>query len=364
MFHHTERREHKEKMEFGSPYINEVESFNNPESYPDLTFVVPGMDGSLFLHKKILAKASIKIKEMLKDHPGDKLEWMFDTINEIDKQALVKSLRFCYGEILSVGTRNGECIAIIAALSRLQVTCLDEVIPKLKNFALEQARNDLIGGAELLKMCVHYEECCKAETCTLNKELAKIVLTKENMLEHFREVVDDCLMKLPPEYLDEAEYGEPHTWCSEFCLRAKYVRFHSKEMSEEEKHAMVTKCDWSTLNSQELWELRLTDLVDKDELLEAHEKALKCCEIEKEKERRGKETENQRANEAEKERDALKDLLERERKTNVEMMEKNSLQSLYTDLIPVLITLFCETHRQIIDGLVSERKTQKNENRD
>ena len=307
-------------MEIETPFPNEVESFNNTESFPDLVFVVPGMDGSLSLHKKILAKASTTFKDLLKKHPGGQLEWMFETRNEVDKQALTKALRFCYGETLSVGTKNGECCALIAALSRLQVTCLDEVLPKLNSFALEQAKSDLGTGIELLKMCTCYEECCKSNAWTLSKELAKIVLTKENMFEHFREVVDDCLMILPPEFLDEAEYGEPHTWCSEFCLRAKYVRLHSKEMSEEDKHAMITKCDWSTLNSQELRELRLTDIVNKDELLEAHEKALEYCEIEKEK--RGK-----RANEAERERDTLKELLERERKTNEYMMEKNRLHS-------------------------------------
>ena len=319
-------------MEIGSPFSNEVESFNDPESFPDLKFVVSGMGEPLQLHKKILARASTTLKIMLKDHPSDKMEWMFETKNEIDKQALVKALRFCYGETLCVGTRDGECCALIAAFSRLQVTCLDEVISQLRNFTLELARNDLIQGVELLKMSTHYEECCKTNTCTLNKELAKIVLTKENMFEHFREVVDDCLMTLPLEYLDEAEYGEPHTWCSEFCLRAKYVRWHSKELSDEEKHAMVTKCDWSTLNSQELRELRLTDLVDKDELLGAHEKALECCEIEKELERRGKEMESQRANEAETERDKLKELLEQSEKTNEYMMEKNRLQSSHNDL--------------------------------
>ena len=337
MFHHK-RKQSTKKMEIESPFINEVESFNNTESYPDLTFVVPGMGGSLSLHKKILAKTSRTIKAMLKDHPGDKLEWIYETKNENDKQALVKALRYCYGETLSVGTRNGECCALIAALSRLQVTCLEEVIPKMKNFALELAKTDLIGGVELLKMCVHYKECCKAENCTLSKELAKIILTKDNMLDHFREVVDDCLMTLPPEYLDEAEYGEPHTLCSEFCLRAKYVRWHSKEMSEEEKHAMVTKCDWSTLNSQELRELRMTDLVDKDELLEAHEKALECCESEREKERRAKEMESQRAKEAETEGDKLKELLEKTEKTNVYLMEKNRLQSSHSDFIIFLIT--------------------------
>ena len=324
-------------MDIGSPYTNEVESFNNPDSFPDLRFVVPGMAEQLSLHKKILAKASVTIKEMLKDHPGGQLEWIFEMKNEIDKQALMKSLRFCYGETLSVGTKNGECCALIAALSRLQVTCLDEVIPQLNTFALELARNDLTGGVELLKMCTHYEECCKTNSCTLNKELAKIVLTKENMVEHFREVVDDCLMTLPPEYLDEAEYGEPHTWCSEFCVRAKYVRFHSTEMSDEDKHAMVTKCDWSTLNSQELRELRLTGIVNKDVLLEAHEKALECCEIEKEKERKkanDAERETQRANEAEKERDTLKELLQKAEKTNEYMMEKNCLQSSHCNSTP------------------------------
>ena len=314
-------------MEIGSPFPNDVESYNNPESFSDLKVVIPGMEGSLSLHKKILAKASTMVKEMLKKQPGDKLEWMFETKNEVDKQALMKALRFCYGETLSVGTRNGECVALIVALSRLQVTCLDEILPKLISFALEQARSDLGTGIEMLKMCTHYEECCKGDICPLNKKLARIVLTKENMLEHFTEVVDDCLMTLPPEFLDEAEYGEPHTWYSEFCLRAKYVRRHSREMSEEEKHAMITKCDWSKLNSQELRELRLTGIVDKDELLEAHEMALERCEIEKEKERNSKEKEIRRANEAERERDALKDLLERERKTNAELTEKNRLQS-------------------------------------
>ena len=72
--------------------------------------------------------------------------------------------------------------------------------------------------------------------------------------------------------------------------------------------------------------MRLTGIVDNDELLEAHEKALEHCEIEREKERNHKETERQRANEAETERDKLKELLEKAEKTNVYMMEKNCLQ--------------------------------------
>lgn len=98
-------------------------------------------------------------------------------------------------------------------------------------------------------------------------------------------------------------------------------------MSDEDKHAMVTKCDWTTLNSQELRELRRQILLTRMNCWVAHEKALEYCKIGKEKERNGKETATQRANEAERERDTLKELLERERKTNEYMMEKNRLHS-------------------------------------
>ena len=67
---------------------------------------------------------------------------------------------------------------------------------------------------------------------------------------------------------------------------------------------------------------------------------LSTVKLRKKKERKGRETESHRANEAEKERDALKDFLERERKTNAEMMEKNCLQLSNIDLTLFLITLF------------------------
>ena len=261
-------------LNIASPYENTVERFDNPESFSDLEFVIPGLEKLLQLHKIFLAKSSGWFKPMLKGKGEQRIEWPFETKKVIDRQALVKTLRFCYGETLSVGTKNGECCAVIAALSRLQVTCLDEVVPKLNEFALEEARKDINIGIELLKMCTCYEECCK----TLNKELAKIILTRKNIVEHFREVVDECLMVLPPEYLDQVEFGEPHTKCSEFCLRAKYARWHSKEMSDEERKKMLCACDWSTLNSQELRELRLAEYVDKDELLLAYERALELEE--------------------------------------------------------------------------------------
>ena len=279
---YQEQSENESTVDLVPPYHNEIESFDNAEAYPDMELVLEGMPKPLLLHRKILASASGRIKTMLKERKDIRMEWPHDTSKEEDREALVKALRFCYGETQSIGTMNGECCAMIAALTRLQVTCLDDVVALLINFAMDEAKRNVETGVELLKACTQYKECCGSNPLSLDKRLAAIVLTKDNMCTHYIDVVDNCLMVLPPEYLMIAEYGEPHTRWSEFCLRTKYVRLHSKELSIEEKDALVSKCDWSSLNSQELREVRLADLIDKDELLEAHEKALERCENENE----------------------------------------------------------------------------------
>lgn len=285
----TEKSSEECTLDVPSPYHNEIESFDNPDLYPELKFVVAGMEKPLQLHRRILANASEHIKEKLKGIRDLRFEWSHDTSNEIDREALVKALRFCYGETMNVGTKNGECCAVIAALTRLQVNCLDDVVALLKDFAVNQTKKDVKVGVELLKACASYPECCGMNECSLNRELAGVLLTKEMMHEHYKEVVDECLMLLPPEYLKLAVFGEPHTRCSEFCLKTKYLRLHSKEMTREEEQGIVTACKWSTLNSQELRELRLADIIDKGELLKAYEQALEYSEIE-----------NERANEREK----------------------------------------------------------------
>ena len=224
------------------PYHNEIESFDNADAYSDIELVVTGMPKSLQLHRKILATASGCFKTMLKGRKDTRLEWSCDTNNETDREALVKGLRFCYGETQSIGTKNDECCAMIATLTRLQVTCLDDVVATLINFAVDEAKRNIETGVELLKACTRYKECCGSNPLSLDKRLAAIVLTKDNMRAHYRDVVDNCLMVLPPEYLMVAEYGEPHTRWSEFCLKTKYVRLHSKELSMEKKEALVSKC--------------------------------------------------------------------------------------------------------------------------
>ena len=278
----TQEQRDENTLTLPSPIHNEVENFDNESTYPDLTFFVRGMEKPLHLHRTILVKLSEKMSEIFRHTSVKTFEWPDDTTNEIDRNALVKALRFCYGETIAVGTEEGECFAMIATFLKLQVTCLDDVVRRLSTFIFQQANEDFVKGAQMLRMCVCYEECCDSNTCRLNQELAKVVLTKDNILNHYREIVDECLMVLPPEYLMMTEFGEPHTKYSEFCLRTKYVRYN-KSMTKEDKRSFIGNCDWSTLNSQELRELQLVDIVDKNTLLVAYEKALECCENERDK---------------------------------------------------------------------------------
>ena len=61
-------------VEVVPPYLNDIESFDNPDKYPELEFVVGGMERPLHLHRRILAESSGKVKAMLNERKGLKLE--------------------------------------------------------------------------------------------------------------------------------------------------------------------------------------------------------------------------------------------------------------------------------------------------
>ena len=60
-----EQSENDGMVELIPPYPNEIESFDNPETYPDLEFFVAGMEKPLQLHRRTLARASQWADEML-----------------------------------------------------------------------------------------------------------------------------------------------------------------------------------------------------------------------------------------------------------------------------------------------------------
>lgn len=203
-----------------SPYQPNIELFNNPASNPDFDFVTSWLNEPLHLHKEIMVAASTLIEESLgewssitQNHASyvEQFEWFFEAPKAVDRKALVKVLHFCYGEPLTVGVEDGECCAVIAALFQLQVKCAPSVVPHLFKFAVTQAQCNVAVGAALLMASSGYSHCCDSHWCTLDHALAAIVLTSENMCMHYDTVVKDCLLNLPPHYLDLAQYGAPHT---------------------------------------------------------------------------------------------------------------------------------------------------------
>ena len=269
-----------------SPFKNNAELFDNKDMFPDMKFVVPKLEKPLLLHKGLMAKTSklleglLKAKESAKAEDSNQIEWPFDTSNERDRAALVKVLRFCYDETMIVDAKRGELCAVIAALCRLQVTYLEEILFRLTNFAVEQAKKDVDFGKEMLKETQLYPECCNPNTVELDKALAIVVLTRKNICDNFDALVDDCLMKLPMQFLDMTEFGEPNTQFSEFSIRAQYLKEHEGTLSKKEKEMIMKKCDWTKLTREELKKLQELDVLEKDTLKEACNQAFESTEKE------------------------------------------------------------------------------------
>ena len=302
-----------------SPYENCIWAFDNEESSPDLTFMIQGLGKPLRLHQGLLSKTSKYVERVLKEkrEKGEddcKVEWAFGPMKEVDKQVIVKALRFCYGESVSVGVKNGECCAMVSVLKKLKVTCDDIVIEDLIAFARDESKKDLKTGVELLKCVEEYQECIGKR---MDEILAFVVFTKKNMMEHYDVVVDDCLMKLPSKYLDMVEYEEGHGEKSEFGVKARFIREH-KELEKEEKERLMKNCRWDDLNLQKLKELKELDVVEGDSLWNICETLLKRDESEI---------------------DVHKKEIERERREK-EKLRKQSLSS-FLFMNPILVFTFC-----------------------
>ena len=283
-----EREEESPTITLSSSFSQNGHLFNKEETFSDLDFIIAGLEKPLKLHKNILSQTSklvdgiLKARQASESAGNNEIELRFGT-SKVDSQALVKVLRFCYGDTITVSVDNGECCAVIAALFRLQVICVVDTVAKLSSFAMEQAQVDLRVGVELLMATQHYPECSNTSFCALDKQLAEIVLSKDRMQEDHDTVVDSCLMRLPPRFLGIAKHGKAHTKWSEFTARTRYVRYHSESLSQKEKEDIMKKCDWNTLTSAELNELNQLGFVDQDTIVKMYHFVLERTERENEK---------------------------------------------------------------------------------
>ena len=269
-----------------SPYGDNAELFNNADSFPDLELVARGFDSPLQLHKCIMVKGSklfralVNVKRSTGTVDSNKMEWMFNTDNDVELQALLQALRFCYGETMRIRAESQECCALIAALKQLRVTCADEVTTQIIEFIVDKAKKDALFGAKTLLASQCYPECC-SDDCKLNTLLAQVVLTRRRICTNYDAVVRDCLMKLPPEYLKMVEYGEPHSMHSEFSVRVKYITCNSARLSKEEKKQIAGCCDFNTLNRGELNQLKQLGLIEDKTFIRFYEKAFEAVEKER-----------------------------------------------------------------------------------
>ena len=168
-----------------SPFTGTLEWFDNDEYYPEIDFIIPGLDKPLHLHAPVLVRASQTFIALLKaktsshgkyDPESHRLEWMFDksATDEKYRNCLVKWLRFCYGEDQTF--EADETGAALSSLIQLQLKCEDVLKKTIETHMVHISKNDINSGCRMLLDCAAaYEECHLDNLTSVNFVLAKAV---------------------------------------------------------------------------------------------------------------------------------------------------------------------------------------------
>jgi len=183
----------------------------------------------------------------------------------------VKWLRFCYGEDETF--RLADVTAALAIFVHLELNECEGVEKEIEEFVKSVSKNDIEKGVTILKNCIStyrmYEEGKLKDFC---EELAKIMMKKDNIVNHF-DLLKDCLMSVPPHYLDIVEYGDPHTEVSEFNVRLAYINCNSS-LDMETKRTIIMKCDPIGLSDIELKQLEDLGILTDKEMIELYRRVL------------------------------------------------------------------------------------------
>ena len=142
----SENRNVGESVTVKTPYPNLIVNFNNPKKYPDVNFVIPGIEAPFRLHRPTLADASTALESMFDakqsmfgafDENARRAEWTDEKAasDATYRNVLVKWLRFCYGEDQTFSP--DECVAAIIVSMQLGIKCNDGVLKAIKTFMSE-----------------------------------------------------------------------------------------------------------------------------------------------------------------------------------------------------------------------------------
>jgi len=190
---------------------------------------------------------------------------------------LIKWLRFCYGEDQSFA--YDECCAAISVMFQLQLKCMNELFAQFSSYLTDVSKNHNEIGVQLLFSCVEYDECRRKEP-RIDRVIAHCLFTRDNIVTKYDLIVNQCLLKLPADYLDFVEYGKPHTEYSEFSIRARYVedQRYKPSLTLEEKRSIMEKVRGTELNSEEMRKLHSMMIFNSDEQLDRCLSALSVAE--------------------------------------------------------------------------------------
>ncbi len=261
-----------------SSFNNNISTFDKEDSYSDITFIIPGLNKPLKLHRMYLGMASKTFDGLFKkqgssyvsfDPATQKMTWTCKKM-ETDttyRRVLVKWLRFCYGEDQTFSIE--ECPAAVTILQQLQLKVKEDVKSMIEKHMTETTKENVDAAAQLLRASSADEDS------EVNETLGKFVFTEKHM-ETKPNIVDECLMVLPADYLNIVEFrGIPPNELNEFLVRRKYVRFNRNKLSEEKKREVLMGCKQGILDDEEVEAIQKEGLLSDSELVELCKRGLK-----------------------------------------------------------------------------------------
>ena len=282
-----EEEEEEEALTIVSSFPNTIQWFNNDDFLPDVDFIIPGVEKPLHLHSVVLIQASESLASLVKakinahgrfDPEAHRVEWMFDksATDEKYRRCLVKWLRYCFGEDQAFGA--DELSAALATLLQLKLKCQEEVKVLIEAHMKQVASENVRIGCHMLIDCALTYEEDFGNSMDVIDSLAEAVLCRDNMVEHPDIAIDECLLLLPPRFLDVAQYGGCHGETGEFSVRMRYVATHDSALSIEEKREILSHFKAENLGSEEIKRLGDSGILEPSSLMDLCVRALQFQE--------------------------------------------------------------------------------------
>ena len=242
-----------------SPYPDNTAMLGDKD-WSDVQVVLSQTAPPLLMHRNVLGAASATLGAVLRggespwcvyDRASGTLTWLCDAM--CDQQAVCGLLRFCYGQELCLDP--GTCAATLAAACRLGLHRIDSVVAAVEQQVVALAAQNVELGTLLLLECANFEECCDEACGCLDRKIAALLFTPENIAEHYDQVVDSCLMLLPPKYLECAQFGEAPTQGSRECVIMRYITYNINQLDELDMRRLLEQCDLTAISSRRLLNL-------------------------------------------------------------------------------------------------------------